>query len=82
MEVSITKLTLIICAQKCILFSKLFLPSVRQNCSHDQEKALTIEAEVQEFSKILRSLEQFIQTLLMKHNEGIGRISVSLVVEF
>ena len=36
---------------------------MRKNCSSDQEKLLKLEAESQEFSKILRSLEQFIQTV-------------------
>ena len=35
---------------------------MRINCSSDQEKLLKFEAEGQEFAKILRSLEQFIQT--------------------
>ena len=34
-----------------------------QNCSSDREKLLKFEAEGREFSKILRSLEQFIQTV-------------------
>ena len=34
-----------------------------QNCSSDREKLLKFEAEGQEFAKILRSLEQFIQTV-------------------
>ena len=48
-----------------ILFQKLFLPTVRKSCSIDQEKLLKFEAEAegQEFSKVLRSLEQFIQTV-------------------
>ena len=33
-----------------------------QNCSSDREKLLKFEAGGREFSKILRSLEQFIQT--------------------
>ena len=36
--------------------------SVRKKCSSDWEKLLKFEAEGQEFAKILRSLEQFIQT--------------------
>ena len=46
-----------------ILLPKLFWPTVRKNCSTDREKLLKFEAEGQEFSKILRSLEQFIQTV-------------------
>ena len=47
-----------------ILLPKLFWPTVRKNCSSDREKLLKFEAEGQEFAKILRSLEQFIQTLI------------------
>ena len=43
-----------------ILLPKLFWPSVRKNCSSDQEKLLEFEAEGREFAKILRSLEQFL----------------------
>ena len=46
-----------------ILLPKLFWPIVRKNCSSDQEKLLKFEAEGREFAKILRSLEQFIQTV-------------------
>ena len=35
---------------------------MRKNCSSDREKLLRFEAEGREFSKFLRSLEQFIQT--------------------
>ena len=45
-----------------ILLPKLFWPTVRKNCSSDREKLLKFEAEGWEFAKILRSLEQFIQT--------------------
>ena len=47
---------LVFCFQNCsdILWEK--------NCSSDWEKLLKFEAEGREFSKILRSLEQFIQT--------------------
>ena len=45
-----------------ILLPKLFWPTVRKNCSSDQEKLLKFEAEGREFAKCLRSLEQFIQT--------------------
>ena len=34
-----------------ILFSKLFWPSVRKNCSSDRKKLLKFEAEEREFSK-------------------------------
>ena len=36
---------------------------MRNNCSCDREKLLKFEAEGQEFAKLLRSLEQFIQTV-------------------
>ena len=46
-----------------ILLPKLFWPTVIKNCSSDWEKLLKFEAEGQEFAKLLRSLEQFIQTV-------------------
>ena len=36
---------------------------MRKKCSSDREKLLKFEAEGREFAKILRSLEQFIQTV-------------------
>ena len=45
-----------------------YLLEFEKNCFNDQEKALTIEAEVREFSKNLRSLEQFIQTVKGRNN--------------
>ena len=42
-----------------ILLPKLFWPTVRKHCSNDWEKPLKFEAEGREFSKFLRSLEQF-----------------------
>ena len=36
---------------------------MRKNCSSDREKLLKFEAEGPEFAKILRTLEQFIQTV-------------------
>ena len=51
-----------------ILLSKLFWPTVRTNCSSDREKLLKLEAEGREFSKFLRSLEQFIQTVKGQNN--------------
>ena len=47
----------------CIFLPKLFLPTVRKNCSSDGEKLLKFEAECREFAKFLRSLQQFIQTV-------------------
>ena len=51
-----------------ILLPKLFWPTVRKNCSSDREKLLKFEAEGREFSNILRSLEQFIQTVKGQNN--------------
>ena len=41
---------------------------MRKKCSSDQEKLLKSEAEGQEFAKLLRSLEQFIQTVKGQNN--------------
>ena len=41
---------------------------VRKNCSSDREKLLKFQAEGREFAKILRSLEQFIQTVKGQNN--------------
>ena len=41
---------------------------MRKNCSRDREKVLKLEAEGQEFPKILRSLEQFIRTMKGQNN--------------
>ena len=43
---------------------------MRKNCSSDREKLLKFEAEGQEFANILRSLEQFIQTVKVQNNFG------------
>ena len=51
-----------------ILLPKLFWPTVRKNCSRHREKLLKFEAEGWEFSKLLRSLEQFIQAVKGKNN--------------
>ena len=40
-----------------------FTQIVLTNCFSNQEKLLKFEAEGQKFEKILRSLEQFIQTV-------------------
>ena len=49
-------------AKNSILFPKLFRPTVRKNCSSDQEKFSL------EFAKFLRSQEQFIQTVKGQNN--------------
>ena len=51
-----------------ILLPKMFWPTVRKNCSSDREKLLKFEAEGWEFAKLLRSLEQFIQTVKGQNN--------------
>ena len=59
------------CNSQCghgILLPKLFWPTVRKKCFSDREKLLKFEAEGQKSSKILRSLEQFIQTVKGKNN--------------
>ena len=57
--------------EKCnngILLPKLFWPTGRKNCPGDREKLLKFEAEVREFAKFLRSLEQFVQTVKGQNN--------------
>ena len=51
-----------------ILLPKLFWPTVRKNCTRYWEKLLIFEADGWEFSKCLRSLEQFIQTVKCRNN--------------
>ena len=54
--------------KKWYLVIKIVLNYVRKNCSIDREKLLKLEAEGREFAKILRSLEQFIQTVKGENN--------------
>ena len=51
-----------------ILLPKLFWPTVRKNYSSDRENVLKFKAEGRKFAKILRSLEQFIQTVKGQNN--------------
>ena len=51
-----------------ILLPTLFWPTVRKNCYSDQGIILKFVAEGQEFSKCLRSLEQFDQTVKGQNN--------------
>ena len=51
-----------------ILLPKLFRPIVRKNCSSDREFFLKFEAEGREFTKCLRLLKQFIQTVKGQKN--------------
>ena len=41
---------------------------MKENCSSDRDKLLKLEAKGQEFAKILRSVEQFIQTVKGQNN--------------
>ena len=41
---------------------------MRKNCSSDRGIILKVEAEGREFAKLLRSLEQFIQTVKGQNN--------------
>ena len=47
---------------------KIVLTYCEKNCFGDREKLLKLEAEGLEFAKILRSLEQFIQTVKGQNN--------------
>ena len=49
------------------LFQKLFCPTVRKNCFSDCKKLWKFEVEGREFSKILRSPEQFKQGKVKKN---------------
>ena len=53
---------------KMYFVTKNFLTFREKKCSSDQETLLKFEAEGQEFVKILRSLEQFIQTVKGQNN--------------
>ena len=48
--------------------TKIVLTYLRKNCSSDREKLWKFEAEGREFAKILRSLDQFIQTVKGQNN--------------
>ena len=41
---------------------------MRKNCSSDQEEILKFKADGRDFAKILRSLEQFVQTVKVQNN--------------
>ena len=49
-------------------FVKIVLAFCGKNCSSDREKLLKFEAEGRECTNILRSLEQFIQTVQGQNN--------------
>ena len=48
--------------------TKIVLTYCEKNWSSDREKCLKYEAEGQEFAKVLRSLEQFVQTVKGQNN--------------
>jgi hypothetical protein len=48
--------------------TKIVLTYCEKKCSSDREKLLKFKAEGREFSKFLRSLEQFIQTVKGQNN--------------
>ena len=50
------------------MFPKLFLHTVRKKCSSDREKLWKFETEGRVFAKILRSPEQFFQTVKVQNN--------------
>ena len=62
-----TKVRINVC-NNGILIPKLFWSTVRKNCSIDREKLLKYKVEGWEFSKCLRSLEKFIQTVKGQNN--------------
>ena len=51
-----------------LVFCKIVLTYCEKKCSGDREKLLKFEAESREFSKFLKSLEQFIQTVKGQNN--------------
>ena len=48
---------------KWYFVTRIVLTTVTKNCSSAREELFKFEAEGREFSKILRSLEQFIETM-------------------
>ena len=80
------------CLRKRKLWSTLFvnwyfvtnivLTYCEKNCSSDWEKLLKFEAEGREFSNILRSLEQFIQTVKVQNNFWYQNAFLNLFLEF
>ena len=58
---------LIVKLKKWYFVTKIVL-TYCENCFSDREKKMKLEAEGREFAKILRSLEQFIQTVKGQNN--------------
>ena len=67
-------IAMVFCYQTCSV-------SVRKKCSSDRGKLLKFKAKVREFEKILRSLEQFIQTLKGWNNFGNTECFFNLFLE-
>ena len=55
-------------AQQWYIVTKIVLAYCEKKYSIEQEKLLKFEAESREFAKILRSIEQFIQTVKGQNN--------------
>ena len=66
--------TMVFCYQNC-------WPTVRKKCSSDRENILKFEAKGQVFAKILRSLEQFVQTVKSQNNFLVTECFFNLVLE-
>ena len=52
----------------CPFIREVRVPTVKRNCSSVREKRLKFEAEGREFSKFVRSLEQFTQAVKGQNN--------------
>ena len=55
---------------KWYFVTKIVLTYCQKKCSSDQEKLLNFETKGREFAKILRSLEEFIQTVKGQNKSG------------
>jgi hypothetical protein len=55
-------------AQWWYFFTEIVLTYCEKKSSSDREKLVKFEAESREFSKMFRSLEQFIQTVKSQNN--------------
>ena len=51
--------------------------TLRKKCSSDREKLLKFEAECREFTKNLRSLEQFVRTVKGENNFWLQGVSLT-----
>ena len=58
-----------------------YCDTVRKNCSSDRENFLKFEAEGREFAKILRSLQQFFQTVKGQKKILVTECSFDLFLE-